>query len=468
MVVTTKFAEEVLARLPLAQATLELAAFVHQDPFLDKLYEGHRGDCYEKTITFSGFLGLVRDALLEHAGSLSAALDRAAEQGRLDASRVAYYGKLRRTPLALSVAYLRESAAVLRPLCRPSGNPLPACLDHFHVRIFDGKKLKRVAKRLLPTRGASGKLFGGKLLVSWDPRAELVDAMAADPDGEANECRLVPALLEQFPDGTDEEPWLFVGDRQFGDKKQPRRLKERNIRFLFRRNGKTHFHIEPMQPEHAQKRSKDASGREVIQQWGWLGKGKDRVYVRQITLRREGEEDIMVVTDLLDAEVYPGEDLLKLYHRRWGIEQVFGQITEVFGLARFIGSSPEATVFQASFCLVLYNLIGIVKGYVARAGNCTKEEVSSQKLFESIHEQLVSLYTLVEVEQVEGLIGRHDRAEMMQARLGELLSGCWRERYRKAKEKKPRAKRQRTRGNGAHTSVFRLQQKTAHKGRPKC
>src|SRR5262249_30607935 len=221
------------------------------------------------------------------------------------------------------------------------------------------------------------------------------------PDGEVNECRLVPRLLEQFPDGSAEEPWLFVADRQFGDKKQPRRLMERTIHFLFRRNAKTHFHSEPRADEHAERHSKDGCGREVIQQWGWLGSGKDRVYVRQITLRRPGVEDLIVVTDLLDAETYPAEDLLELYRRRWGIEQVFGQITEVFGLARFIGSSPEATVLQASLCLVLYNLIGIVKGYVARAGNCGKQEVSSQKLFEAIHEKLLSLYRLVEIEQIE-------------------------------------------------------------------
>jgi hypothetical protein len=468
MIVATTFAEQVLTRLPLAQATLELAAFVHQDCFLDEVYQRHCGNCYEKTITFPHFLGLIQDALRERGGSFSATLEHADEQGQLHASRVAYYGKLRRTPVGLSVAYRCESAAILRPLCRPCGNPLPASLERFQIRVIDGKKLKRVAKRLRPTRGSSGKLFGGKLLVSWDRRAELVDAMAADPDGEVNECRLVPGLLSPLPDGTAQEPFLFVADRQFGDKKQPRRLKERGFHFLFRRNGKTHFHAEPQRPQQQQRQGKDASGREVIQQWGGLGKGKDRVYVRQITLRRPGEEDVIVVTDLLDPELYPAEDLLELYRRRWGIEQVFGQITEVFGLARFIGSSAEATVFQASFCLVLYNLIGIVKGYVAQAGNCVKQDVSSQKLFESIREELVSLCRLVDAEQIETLLQRHDRAERMRVRLGDLLSGCWRERYRKAKEKKPRAKRQRPRGNGAHTSAFRLQQKAAHKGHSKC
>lgn len=402
-------------------------------------------------------------ALLNRHGSLAAALDHADERDQLVASRQAYYGKLRRLPLELSTAYLRQSSARLRELTGPCVRPLPPSLDKFNIRIIDGKKLKRVAKRLLATRGSAGKLFGGKLLVSWDPRVELVDAMAADPDGEVNECRLVPALLGQFPDGTEEGPWLFVADRQFGDKKQPNRLLARGFHFLFRRNAKTHFHIEPRQPDHAEQRGVDGDGREVIQQWGWLGKGKGRVYVRQITLRRRGEEDIIVVTDLLDAEAYPAEDLLELYRRRWGIEQVFGQITEVFGLARFIGSSPEATVFQAAFCLLLYNLIGIVKGGVARAVGCPTEEVSSQKLFESIHEELLSLCRLVTTDEIESLLPRSDRAEILRARLQGLLAGCWKERYRKSRETKPRAKRDRPRRSGAHTSVFRLQQKFAHK-----
>lgn len=97
-VVTTKFAEEVLTRLPLAQATLGLAAFVHQDGFLGELYRRRCGDCYEEAITFPHFLGLIQDALLNRNGSLSASLDRAHEQDRLSASRVAHYGKLRRTP----------------------------------------------------------------------------------------------------------------------------------------------------------------------------------------------------------------------------------------------------------------------------------------------------------------------------------------------------------------------------------
>ena len=44
---------------------------------------------------------------------------------------------------------------------------------------------------------------------------------------------------------------------------------------------------------------------------------------------------------------------------------MYQQITEVFDLKQLIGSTPEGTVFQASFCLVLYNLIQVIRAYVA-------------------------------------------------------------------------------------------------------
>ena len=53
-----------------------------------------------------------------------------------------------------------------------------------------------------------------------------------------------------------------------------------------------------------------------------MGSAKDRRrrYVRRITLPRPGEEEVAVVTDLLDAEEYPAEELLEVYLTRWRIE----------------------------------------------------------------------------------------------------------------------------------------------------
>ena len=87
--------------------------------------------------------------------------------------------------------------------------------------------------------------------------------------------------------------------------------------------------------------------------------------MRQIHLVRPGAEDVFLVTDLLDEATYPADDLLEVYLKRWEIERVFQKITEVFHLEHLIGSTPEATIFQASFCLVLYNLLQVMRAYVA-------------------------------------------------------------------------------------------------------
>jgi len=44
---------------------------------------------------------------------------------------------------------------------------------------------------------------------------------------------------------------------------------------------------------------------------------------------------------------------------------VFQEITEVFELRHLIGCSPRATVFQASLCLVIYNILQVLRGYAA-------------------------------------------------------------------------------------------------------
>ena len=48
-----------------------------------------------------------------------------------------------------------------------------------------------------------------------------------------------------------------------------------------------------------------------------------------------------------------------------GIERMFQQVAEVFHLATLIGGSPEATVFQLAFCLLLYNMIQVVRASLA-------------------------------------------------------------------------------------------------------
>jgi hypothetical protein len=450
-----EFVEQVLASLPLAQAVLSLQSYVLQPAFLSQLYEEHRGQSYEDILSFPVFLQLIADILQQHRGSGRQALLRAKKAGTLPTGLGAFYGKLRRVPLALSVAFVSAASARLHELLPdPPGVALPASLSGLEVYVLDGKTLKRVAKRLLPARKLAGKLYGGKLLVAWRPRWGMVLAMAANPDGEANDCRLVPDLLPQvrrlLPG-----PRLAVADRQFCDLIQLGRFAEQNDHFAVRYSKKVHFHPDPARPT---QNCCDEQGRTIIEEWGWLGAEPRRHYVRRMTLLRPGEEEVSVVTNLLDGTAYPATDLLALYLVRWGIEQVFQKITEVFHLEHLIGSTAQATVFQAAFCLVWYNLIQVVKSYVATDASTpvTVTQISTELVFRDIERQLIALTELAEPVEICPCIPPEPSSTAMGQRLRTILAGCWKPEWRKSINRKRRAHVPKAKKFGAHTSIHRV------------
>jgi Transposase DDE domain len=457
-----------LSRLPLADAVLAIAAQILHRDSLDSIFREHRGRCFEHLLSFEAFVSLIGDALLEHRGSGRQCFQRAQERGELPTSIEAVYGKLRRVPVPLSLGFLEQNSARLRELL-PSAAPAwtaPACLDGLNPIVLDGKTLKKVAKRLKAARGALGKVSGGKLLVAMDPGSGLVLAMAADPDGEANEARLVPELLPRLA-GLVPGRQLWIADRQFGDPVQIARfLEQEGDHVVVRYDGRTTFHVDPGR---AAPEGRDAKGRAVIQDWGWLGAGsnKRRRYVRRIALIRPGEESIILVTDLLEEADYPAADLLEVYLARWGIERVFQQITEVFALGRLIGGTPQATIFQAAFCLLLYNMIQAVRAWIAEAGpeGCRPEDLSGEQIFYDMQRQLIVMSELVGRTTLAAAYRPLSPTELRDW-LGVRLAGVWTARWKKAANRKQRGRKPEVGPcHGAHNSVHRLIEQ--HKARTK-
>lgn len=346
------FTKEVLDRLPLAEGTLSLLSWVLEPEFLGSVFEEFRGRSYEAELSFPTMVGVIQDALLEHDGSAHQAMIRSDE---LEVSIQAAYGKLRRVPISLSCGFFGCTSDRLREVFPTgAGTSLAASLRAFDVQAVDGKKIKCVAKRLKVTRGYSGTPLGGKALVSVDLRKGMAVAFHAHPDGETNDAPLIPGLLPQVRERSQRRR-LWIADRQFCDLTQPHLFAEGNDAFLIRYHPKTSFQRDSDVPV---REGVDSRGRGYLEEWGFLGKAKNkRLYVRRITLFREDEEDVILITNLLDAEQYPATDLLDAYLARWGIERVFQQVTEVFHLRQLISSTPEGTIFQFGFCLLLYNLI---------------------------------------------------------------------------------------------------------------
>jgi hypothetical protein len=450
------FARELMRRSPLAACVLEMSDFVFDDELLASVWDAHRGRCYEDVLKFPDFLRLMRDALVNHGGSAHRMF---VDLERRDAEPVDesnFYRKLARTPVELSRALLREGTARLAELMPDEGGvgvALPACFDAFAVVVGDGKKIKNAAKRLAPTRGYSGKLLGAKALVALDARSGLALAMNDSLDGMTNDVPLVSGLMEQLREIIVARSILSVWDRQFDDVGTMRRLSARDGDAFVVRAKQLHacFAVE------STVESTDDRSRRVLDEVGVLGKGKRTMRVRRVTLFRNGqdeEENVVLLTNLADRVAYPAADLLALYKERWGIERVFQQVTQTFSLSHLIGSSPKAVLLQFAFCLLLYNLMQVVKAYVAADGKVLAGVVSMFYLFQDVRKELSAW-----AYHTDGSWPRARRdAASMRRRLRELLRGSWDPvAYTKTADKKPRPKPPpKPLLHGGHSSVQRL------------
>lgn len=448
--------EEMLARMPLAEAVLLLWKWVICPERLRGLWDAHRGRCYEKILSFSLMVHLIAEALLKYEGSGRRSFEKNIESGELQASVEAAYRKLRRLPIPLSQAFLTEcSAALWEAFPKWAEFELPKSLRSLRVVILDGKAIKRVAKRLKPLRGTPGGLLGGRALVAMDWSTGLALAMHAHADGDANDVRftgeLVPVVRKQMPG-----PRLWLADSAFCDLVQPGHFTaEDGDHFLVRYHPKVKFHPDPETP--CQKR-KTANGRTYTEQSGWLGSESDkrRRYVRMITLKCPGKKrDVILVTDLLDAELYPAEDLLWLYSERWGIESLFQRVTEVFGLKGLIGGSPRACVFQFAFCLLLSNIAQVVRGYVAQGQDREPDEISTEKLFDDVGQQLIAWNVMIDPAVTLSYFDRVPTLRSLQSRLRSLLGSVWSDAWIKSPKQEHHGQTPRKRSR-THKSVYRI------------
>jgi hypothetical protein len=459
------FERELMRRSPLAACVLEACDHIFDDQLLESIWSKHRGRCYEDVLQFDDFLRLMRDALVRHGGSAHQLFVDLESRGAEPVDESNFYRKLARTPVQVSRALLRECTGRLAELMPGPVLKLADCFDDFEAIIGDGKKLKNVTKRLKPTRGYSGQLLGAKALVGVNMRSGMAMAMSDSLDGMTNDVPLVPELMQQLREVIS-RPILSVWDRQFDDLRTLEHLSCRKGDAFVVRMKQVHtpFLVE------SSVETRDGQGRRVLDEIGVLSKtrGRAEMRVRRITLFRSeqepGEEDVIVLSNLLDRTRYPAEDLLQLYKKRWGIEQVFQQVTETFSLSHLIGCSPKATLLQFSFCLLLYNLMQVIKAYVAEDGGVLASVVSTFYLFNDVREELCAW-----AYHTDGGWPRRQRdTESMRQRLRGLLKGSWDPiAYRKSADKKPRPKPgPKLRLHGGHNSVLRALNGTARVVRP--
>jgi hypothetical protein len=450
---------EVSRRLPLADATFRLLNHATEDAFLADVFERYRGRCFERALSFPSFVHLMADALNGHRGSAHQAFRHAQEDGSLETSVQAMYNRLATIPCEVSMGFFAEATARLDAiaLC-PATNTLPVSLADFRAVAMDGKKLKYVAKRLMQLRGLKGNVFGGKLVVVQDMATGQGLVVEAALDGEAADNPLVPGTVARTRALPGSRPLLWVDDRGFCDFKTLHLLSEGNDAFVCRYHPKCKFHVDPSVPART---GIDDLKRKYREEWGWLGaaNNKSRIRVRMITVTRPTGEPLILVTSLMDADRHPAYDLLILYRRRWGIETMFQRVVQTFDLRHLIGSTPQATIFQAVFCLLLYNIMLTIRDYVADGADRDPETVSPHLLHADIVEELTAWMKVIGPDATVDVLKRttFNGPADFRRYLKRILGGIWTDRWAKAKTtKRPPKKPPRAYLKGGHSSVDRI------------
>ena len=456
------FQAEALTRVPLAEAVWLILRHVADEDSLNSLFEAHRGVGSSQSVTFPLLVELIADALLTHHGSGRQSFEQAQREQRLTASVQAVYGKLGRLPPRLSEAFLAQLTERLRTLLpAESVSPLPAGLQGYQAFIFDGKKIKNLSKRVKALRGLSGKALAAKLLVGLFLNDGLVSVMHASLDGEANDAPLTTQLLEQVEQRYP-GPLLFICDSQFCDLSIPPRIDRGGHAYVIRYTKKMLFF-----PEREQ-RGVDPRGRATLEEWGWLGSPADprRFYVRRVTVFRPGEEDVAVITNLLNADRIPANEILDLYLDRWTIERVFQQVTEVLQLDQLISSTPQGAVFQFALCALLYNLIQVVRAYVAQFQQRPARSLSSEMLWIDIRKQLAAGLMMTDRAELLAYLQTFQTQQQVLQRISQLLNGPWSRIWIKCPPKKNTPRTPTKHIPGGHFSAWKHIQNTQPKSKP--
>ena len=451
------FSTSALKRCPLAEAVLCCLDHVCDSDFLADVFETHRGASRERILTFENLVNVVRSAVFEHGGSARSAL----READLSISKSAFYDKLSRVPLELSEALLREGThrvCDLLPSKRES--QVPDCLAAFRVGIIDGKKVKNVGKRLtIARRYGGGKLLGAKALVLFDMNLGMIVASEGELDGERNDGPQLPGLMDQVQSLDEQQPWLFVADSQYCDLTAPKNFRRVGAEFVVRYHSKTGFFPDE---ERGEQQSMDEDQREVIEDWGSLGKpsASNAIEVRRIRVKRpEFKNDVVLITTLLDSEAYPATDIMQVYFQRWDIETAFNKLSEVFSLLHVIGCKPRATFFQFVLCCLVYNIMQLVRHHLGQQNELEPQDVSMQMLHTEIVKQLTALFMFVDDDEICAAISTPQTLAQRHQRITDTLATAWKPHFEKTPNKKPK------RGAppphkppipGGHTSVQRL------------
>lgn len=346
----SKVLESFLNKCPVAVLTQAATRAVIAEE-LDKIFEDHRSQQYEKTLTFSAVTAAVSDVVLRFAQNFRQAY--AANKEQIVVSLTSFYNKINATETAISEALVARSAQRAGAMQDKLDYTQWEVLKGYRVYALDGNHLPETEKRLKPLRMLHDAPLPGTVVARFDLQRQLFDRAYLLEDAHAQESTVLDRVLEDANPGE-----VFLADRHYCIMRFMQKANKKGVFFLIRQHGRFKGVLEGSRC----KAGRTSSGT-VYEQIIRSDSTPDALVMRRITVEldeptRDGETSIHLVTNL-PAEV-GALSIAEAYRHRWETEGGFYYLTTTLTCELVSVSQPRAALLLFSVAMLAFNIRQVV------------------------------------------------------------------------------------------------------------
>jgi len=335
----------------MVRSTLE---FVLAPATIDAIFNKAAVRQHQGTLLFSSVFELLTAVVWRQRDSINQAYLHAHEKFAVSVRSV--YNKLNGTETQVCRALVRDTAAPLAKVVQALGTKRKPQLAGYHTRIIDGNHLTSTEHRLEVLRYTNSGPLPGQALAVLDPDRMLIVDLFPCADGEAQERRLLPEVVESA-----QSRELWIADRNFCTTGFLFGLARKGACFVIRQHQSTLSWEQETKPK---KIGRCPSG-VMYEQTLHLLDGTETLTVRRITIKldeptRHGETEIQLLTNLpaRDANAYR---VAELYLERWTIENAFQEIEQALRSEINTLGYPGAALMGFSIAVLTYNALSVAK-----------------------------------------------------------------------------------------------------------
>lgn len=237
------------------------------------------------------------------------------------------------------------------------------------VLVIDGSRLDKIAHRLKILSTEKAVILPGCLLGVYDLFRGIATQLWFEADAAAAEFNRALQAIECLPANS-----LILGDRLYCSVALFGALNANSAFGVFRLNKAVSI-------KKVRRLSRQVSNGSLLEDWiVQAGRKGTEIELRLVILKHGGKTH-QALTNVLDSERLPPQDVAALYPQRWKIERLFYDLKVVLNLKRLYAANPNAVAMQVFATAMVHVAFRITQADIAEEHGIAPEELSPEKLF---------------------------------------------------------------------------------------